>query len=62
MTSKKPPLGLKPQRIHERQRLDEIVAAMKRYLKEDISIPSEWTQELIEIIERRIATGVYDDN
>jgi hypothetical protein len=41
----KPPLGLKPFRIHRAERLSEIAHAMNRYASARIGIPNEWIAE-----------------
>lgn len=48
----KPPLGLKPRRIHQSQRLQEILEAIQRYEKTEKEIPSEWIEEYNEILEK----------
>ena len=44
----KPPLGLRPWRIADAERVVEILDAMKRYTAECKPIPEEWMEELIE--------------
>ncbi len=44
--SPKPPLGIVPKFIHDRQRASQILEAMNRYIKEGFAIPSEWVDEL----------------
>lgn len=46
---KKPPLGLRPRFIWEEERLDEIDAAVKRYLEDGKEIPTEWVAEYSEL-------------
>jgi hypothetical protein len=41
----KPPLGLKPKKIHDQQRLLEIIDAMSRYASTGDAIPAEWFAE-----------------
>lgn len=48
----KPPLGIKPQKLHDEERLLEIISAIDRYMKEVLAIPSEWIEEHNEIVER----------
>lgn len=45
----KPPIGLKPRKIHIQLRINEIVEAMKRYNEAMMAFPIEWTQELFEL-------------
>lgn len=49
----KPPLGLKPRQIHEDERLEQIDAAIVRYLHDDKVVPLEWLEERNELINRR---------
>ena len=46
----KPPLGLKPRYVHDAQRKEEIIEAMKRNASKPI--PVEWVEELHEIVVR----------
>ena len=41
----KPPLGLIPQRSWKAMRIDEIKAAIQRYMEADKPIPIEWVEE-----------------
>lgn len=41
----RPPLGLKPFKIHHEQRLAEINAAINRYMDANLVIPNEWIAE-----------------
>ena len=41
----KPPIGLKPKWIHDKQRQTEIMAAINRYLEVDKTPPKEWVIE-----------------
>ena len=41
----KPPLGLKPKSISDEQRLDEIDAAIERYVVALYPIPQSWLDE-----------------
>lgn len=49
---KKPPLGLKPRKIHDYQRAKDIIIAMERYTEDDQIIPSEWIEELRDLLLR----------
>ena len=42
----KPPLGLKPRRQHERDRMTDILEACLRFVNADREIPLDWFQEL----------------
>lgn len=42
----KPVLGLKPERIHRRERINDIFAAMHRYSAVQKPIPTEWIEEV----------------
>lgn len=48
----KPPLGLEPRRIHDYHRVKDIVSAMNRYVEVDKVIPTEWAEELLDILYR----------
>ena len=41
----KPPLGLKPKWVHDRQRQGEIMKAINRYLEAGKTPPKEWAIE-----------------
>lgn len=47
--AEKPPIGLTPRRIHNRQRLTAIEEAMDRYIKVSKPIPAEWIGEYIDL-------------
>ena len=49
---KKPPQGLIPKKIHDKNRLDDIKNAVIRYLEEDKEIPSEWIQEYNDLCQK----------
>ena len=42
----KPPLGLKPESVHNSERAIEILEAMTRYVLAYESIPNMWIEEL----------------
>ena len=42
---KKPPLGLKPKWLHDEERKEEVINAIKRYLKSGRKIPNKWIKE-----------------
>lgn len=48
---KKPPLGIEPRYIHEKRRIEEIFAAMRRYTLAQMVIPIEWIEELEDYFE-----------
>ncbi len=50
--AEKPPLGVKPQKIHDEQRNEMLSAGISRYLKAGKEIPIEWVDEYNEIITR----------
>lgn len=53
MTDKKlsrPPLGIKPRHIHDRERLEEIDGAITRFIEATYPIPIEWIKERNEIL------------
>jgi hypothetical protein len=45
----KPPLGLMPKKIHNELRLNDIVAAIVRYMNNKEQIPEEWIKEYNEL-------------
>jgi hypothetical protein len=46
----KPPLGLRPRFIMERNRMIEIFEAMLRYVDADKKVPKKWRKELNELL------------
>ena len=50
-TVEKPPLGLKPTRIVQKHRLQEIDDAIIRFVEANYPIPTEWLIERNELIE-----------
>lgn len=46
----KPPLGLKPRWLHEKQRVKEICDAMERYAQARMPVPVEWITELKDLL------------
>jgi hypothetical protein len=49
---KKPPLGVMPRKIWEQDRQLDLLAAMQRYVEEDVKIPADWIDELNDLNER----------
>lgn len=49
-TVSKPPLSLKPKYIHDKARIKEILDAMERYSYQRFPIPTEWVEELRELV------------
>lgn len=49
---KKPPLGLMPRKLWDEKRANEIKAAINRYAKAGLEIPTAWVEEYFEIEER----------
>ena len=47
----KPPLGLQPRDIHDSLRVQDILAAMQRYVAANKAVPEAWLEELIDKIE-----------
>lgn len=43
------PVGLKPEYIHDKTRVSEILDAMERYSYQRFPIPIEWIEELKEL-------------
>ena len=48
---KKPPLGLTPKYIRQRQRFVEVCEAIVRYYDAEKQIPIEWIEEYNELVE-----------
>jgi hypothetical protein len=46
----KPPIGLKPRQIHDEQRIDEITAAIGRYIEDEQPISVKWIDEYNQLI------------
>lgn len=42
--------NLTPRHLHEERRKEDILSAMKRYSEEGKAIPTEWLDELTELI------------
>ena len=47
----KPPLGIKPERIWKDQRIEELEAAINRYVDSKTPVPWEWVEELGRLVE-----------
>lgn len=50
----KPPIGIKPRKIHDFQRLTELFTAVLRYMESEKKVPWEWVDEIRDLI------NVYD--
>jgi hypothetical protein len=48
----KPPEELIPKEVHKQQRMDDIRAAIKRYMYSRQPIPIEWVKEYNEIVKQ----------
>lgn len=48
----RPPLGLKPRKIHNQQRIQEIVAAISRYTEVNKEFPVEWIEEYNDLVKK----------
>ena len=53
---KKPPIGLKPRRLHDLQRRHDIYDAILRFTAADVAVPEEWVYELITLEPHRRST------
>lgn len=53
--AEKPPLGLKPRKIHDEERLQALAEAITRYVVERKPVPEEWFAEYDELIARKDA-------
>lgn len=50
--SSRPPLGLKPRKLHDQHRQDQIEEAIERYMRDDKPLPLEWVEEYNELVKR----------
>ena len=50
--SKKPPLGLRPKRFSDIERLNEIRSAISRYYDAELPIPIEWIEEYNQLLKQ----------
>lgn len=48
----KPPLGVMPRKMWDKQRQKDLADAMARYLEAGMKIPAEWIEEYNEISDR----------
>ena len=56
----KPPLGLKPRKIHDQDRMNELICAIERYSEASMPVPKEWTDELKDIVNQRCRSNQYE--
>jgi hypothetical protein len=47
----KPPIGLRPKWVSNRERLNEVRGAMVRYYDAELKMPIEWIEEYNELID-----------
>ena len=47
-----PPLGVKPRHIHDQSRMSDLFNAVLRYMTSGQRIPSEWIEEIDELLAR----------
>lgn len=58
----KPPLGLQSWNVHDNLRVQDILAAMQRYVAANKAVPNEWLEELIDKIELDYTQeGIYHE-
>ena len=50
----KPPIGLKPKWLSDKERLNEVRSAIVRYYRAELKIPIEWVKEYNELIDNII--------
>ena len=50
VVSAKPPIGIKPKYIHDSERFGEVLRGVERYRSAGKKIPSEWIDELINLL------------
>jgi hypothetical protein len=53
MSAFKPPLGIQPRKYFEKQRLQELKAAINRYFEHDLEINIDWLKEYNYLIKRQ---------
>tara|TARA_R110000765_G_scaffold14938_1_gene43541 strand:- start:269 stop:442 length:174 start_codon:yes stop_codon:yes gene_type:complete len=46
----KPPIGLRPKLVSDKERLNEVRGAIVRYYDAELKIPVEWIEEYNELI------------
>lgn len=51
MKETKPPIGIKPRKIHNQERALELCAAVHRYIAANKTVPREWLLELSDLCE-----------
>ncbi|NRS20617.1 hypothetical protein HP398_29800 [Brevibacillus sp. HB1.4B] len=49
---KKPPIGIMPRKFWDEQRIQDLAAAMGRYIAANRPVPSEWVEEYNELTKR----------
>jgi hypothetical protein len=47
----KPPIGLRPKWVSDKERLNEVRSAIVRYYDAELKIPIEWIEEYNELID-----------
>jgi len=47
----KPPIGLRPKWVSDKERLNEVRSAVVRYYDAELKIPIEWIEEYNELID-----------
>lgn len=47
--SVKPPIGIKPRRVWERERMINLEEAIQRYVAAGFTVPPEWFEEFVEL-------------
>jgi hypothetical protein len=50
----RPPLGIKPRRINDEQRREELLAAIRRFRDGKRKVPRDWYEELCDLLEREV--------
>ena len=48
----RPPLGIKPKRIVEKERFFEILGALERYVRAGMEVPEEWISEMLQLVRK----------
>lgn len=54
-TLTRPPIGVKPRRINDLERIRNLFGAVERYMEASTNIPDEWLDEIYDILFNYVA-------
>ena len=54
-TLARPPIGVKPRRINDMERISELFGAVERYMEASTKFPNEWLDEIYDILFNYVA-------